>query len=115
LRDRLASNGVVYFAVGARGRRTVKVQFLGGSIIIATGPLAIAHKTGAALVPVYTLRMASGRFEVVFGTPINFPSSVSDVDYTDAVQAYADALTPSVLRDPGQWRGWHLMNTWTAW
>ena len=23
-----------------------------------------------------------------------------------AVQAYADWVTPFVLRDPGQWRGW---------
>jgi lauroyl/myristoyl acyltransferase len=116
LRARLTSNGAVYFAVGARGRRTVKVQFLGGCIRIATGPLAIARETGAALVPVFTLRIASGRFEVSFGTPISFPSSsLSDVDYTDAVQAYADALTPVVLRDPGQWCGWHLIKSWPAW
>jgi hypothetical protein len=27
-------------------------------------------------------------------------------DYAAAVQAYADWVTPFVLRDAGQWRGW---------
>jgi hypothetical protein len=31
------------------------------------------------------------------------------------VQAYADALTPFVLRDPGQWRAWRLKNPDPPW
>jgi len=32
-------------------------------------------------------------------------------DYAGAVQAYADWLTPLVLRDPGQWRGWRYTSS----
>jgi lauroyl/myristoyl acyltransferase len=116
LRDCLKANGAVYFAVGGRGRRTANAKFLDGSIILPTGPLAMAHATAAAMLPVYTLRVAPARFEVTFGAPINFPgSSVGNVDYTAAVQAYADTLIPFVLRDPGQWCGWHLIKSWTPW
>ena len=73
LRDCLKSNGAVYFAVGARGRRTVKVQFLGGCMIIATGPLAIAHETGAALLPVFTMRTASSSVWGFFWGANQFP------------------------------------------
>ena len=116
LREHLKANGAVYFGVGARGRRTTKAKFLGGCIILATGPLAMAHETGAAMLPVNTLRVGSARFEVTFGPPISFSSSSArNVDYTDAVQTYADKLTPFVLRHPGQWCGWHLIKSWTPW
>ena len=116
LRDCLKANEAVYFAVGGRGRRTANAKFLDGSVILPTGPLAMAHATGAAMLPVYTLRVAPAAFEVTFGAPIDFPSSsVGNVDYTAAVQTYADMLTPFVLRDPGQWCGWHLTKSWTPW
>lgn len=116
VRDFLNTNGAVYFAVGGRGRRTAKALFLDGSINLPTGPLAMAHATGAAMLPMYALRIAPARFEVTFGAPIDFTgSSVGDVDYTAAVQTYADMLTPFVLRDPGQWCGWHLTKSWTPW
>jgi lauroyl/myristoyl acyltransferase len=116
LRKLLKANGVVYFSVGARGRRTAKIKFLGNCIILATAPLAIAHETGATMLPLYALRVEPGRFEVTFGAPLNFPcSSTGDVDYTETIQAYADALAPFVLRDPGQWLGWHLARSWTPW
>jgi len=116
LRDCLKANKAVYFAVGGRGRRTATAKFLGGRIIVATGPLAMAHETGAAILPVHTFRTAPGRFEVTFGPPIQFPrDSDGNVDYEDAAQAYADMLEPFVLRDPGQWCGWHLIRSWNAW
>jgi lauroyl/myristoyl acyltransferase len=116
VRDFLTMNGAVYFAVGGRGRRTAKAQFLDGSINLPTGPLAMAHATGAAMLPVFTLRKAPAHFEVTFGAPIDFSSDwAGDVDYASAVQSYADMLTPFVLRDPGQWCNWHLTKSWTPW
>lgn len=116
MRERLKANGVVYFAVGGRARRTATVRFLGNRIILATGPVAMAHATGAALLPVYTVRIAPGRFEVTIGLPIEIRNdSEGKVDYAAAVQAYADGLTPFVVRDPGQWCGWHLIKLRTPW
>jgi lauroyl/myristoyl acyltransferase len=56
---------------------------------------------------VFTLRTASSQFEVIIGAPIAVPEDADgEPDYAAAIQAYADSLTPFVLRDPGQWQGW---------
>jgi lauroyl/myristoyl acyltransferase len=114
--QRLEANGAVYFAVGGRGRRTATARFLGSSIIIATGPVAMAHATGAALLPLHTFRNAPGRFEVTIGPPIEIREDINGyVDCAAAVQAYVDKLIPFVLRDPGQWRGWQLLDPLEPW
>ena len=116
MRECLEANGTVHFAVGGRGRRTASAKFLGARLILATAPLAMAHATGAAMLPVYTLRLAPRRYEVTFGRPLEGPMNVAgNADYAAAVQAYADALTPFVLRDPGQWRAWRLINPASPW
>ena len=116
LRDCLKANQVVYFAVGGRGRRTAPAKLLGGQVSIATGPLFMARQAGASILPVYTFRKAPGHFEVTFGAPIEFPQDANGkVDYVRAVQAYANALVPFVLRDPAQWVGWHLTRSWDPW
>jgi lauroyl/myristoyl acyltransferase len=107
LRESLKSNGAISITVGNKGRHTAPGTFLGGRIILATGPLAIGRTTGASVLPVSTLRLARGKFEVAIGAPIEVPDDASGKpDYAAAVQAYADWVTPFVLRDPGQWRGW---------
>ena len=116
MRGRLEENGAVYFAVGGRARRTATAMFLEGSIVIATGPLAMAQRTGAALLPLYTFRAGPGTFHVTIGPPIEVAKDRDGKDdYEAAMQAYADALTPFVLRDPGQWQGWHLTRKREPW
>lgn len=116
MRNYLKSNGAVYFAVGGRARRTASVKFLGDRLILATAPLAMAHSTGAAMLPIYTHRVGHRRYEVTLGLPLEVPVDASgNADYASAVQAYVDALTPFVLRDPGQWRAWRLKNPDPPW
>ena len=103
----LKANGAISFTVGNKGRHTAPANFLGGRITLATGPLAMGRTTGAAVLPVSTLRLAPGKFEVAIGAPIEVPKDADGKpDYAAAVQTYADWVTPFVLRDPGQWRGW---------
>jgi lauroyl/myristoyl acyltransferase len=116
MREYLKVNGAVYFAVGGRARRTASVKFLGDRLILATAPLAMAHNTGAAMLPIYTHRVGPRRYEVALGPPLEVPLDANgNADYAGAVQAYADALTPFVLRDPGQWRAWRLKNPDPPW
>lgn len=116
MRDRLMENGAVYFAVGGRGRRTTTARFLEGNIVVATGPVAMAQRTGAALLPLYTFRIGPGRFQVTIGPALSVPEDgAGNADYGAAIQAYADALGPFVLRDPGQWHGWHLTREREPW
>ena len=115
MRDSLKTNGALSFTVGNKGRHTAPANFLGGRIILATGPLAMARAAGAAVLPVSTLRLAPGRFEVTIGAPIKVPEDADGKpDYAAAVQAYADWVTPFVLRDLGQWRGWRYTSRLTS-
>lgn len=107
LRQQLEAGGAVSFTVGDQGRRKAAARFLGSRLTLATGPLAIANATGAALLPVHTLRRGPGRFEVIIEGPIELTlGEDGKPDYAAAVQHYADLLAPIVLKDPGQWRGW---------
>ena len=116
MRDCLSQNGTVHFAVGGRGRRTATAKFLGNRLILATAPLAMAHVTGAAMLPLYTRRVGPGRYEVTIGPPIEIPKDGDgNADCAAGVQAYTDELTPFVLRDPGQWRGWRYVNPASPW
>ena len=116
MREYLKVNGAVYFAVGGRARRTASVKFLGDRLILATAPLAMAHNTGAAMLPIYTHRVGPHRYEVTLGPPLEVPLDANGkADDAGAVQAYADALTPFVLRDPGQWRAWRLKDPDPPW
>jgi lauroyl/myristoyl acyltransferase len=115
LRERLKANGAISITVGNKGRQTVAANFLGGRAILATGPLAMGRATGAAVLPVSTLRLAPGKFEVTIGAPIVVPEDADGkLDYAAAVQAYADWVTPFVLRDLGQWRGWRYTSPTSA-
>jgi hypothetical protein len=68
------------------------------------------------MLPMYTRRIGPSQYEVTVGPPIEIPKGADgNPDYTAAVQAYADALAPLVLRDPGQWRGWRLINARVPW
>lgn len=107
MREYLKANGCVSITVGNRGRRRAAAHFLDSRLVLATGPLALARTTGASLLPVFTWRKESEKFEVTIGAPIEVAEDADgNADYGAAVQAYADMLTPFVLRDPGQWRGW---------
>ena len=107
LREQVKAKGAVSFTVGDQGRRKATARFLGSHLTLATGPLAMAKATGAALLPVHTLRMGPGRFEVIIEGPIALTlGEDGEPDFAAAVQRYADLLAPIVLRDPGQWRGW---------
>lgn len=68
------------------------------------------------MLPIYTHRVGPRRYEVALGPPLEVPLDANgNADYAGAVQAYADALTPFVLRDPGQWRAWRLKNPDPPW
>lgn len=106
LRERLEAKGAVSFTVGDQGRRRATARFLGGTLTLATGPLALARMTGSVVLPVHTLRVGPGRFEVIIDPPLEMdPDGGGEPDYAATVQRYADLLAPIVLRDPGQWRG----------
>ena len=75
LAHRLQDNRFVSIAFGAAGTRPVRVPFLEGTIAVAGGVPGLAVKTGAALLPVVTLRDPDGGFTTVVEPMLVTPST----------------------------------------
>jgi lauroyl/myristoyl acyltransferase len=107
LARRLGANGVVSITAQRGTGRAVEVPFLDGGLRLAGGAPALAHKTGAALVPVFAFRNGTGVVEVVVEPPIRVEGGMPREHAVDrAARDYARILEPYVLRYPGQWLGW---------
>ena len=106
LRRRLEENGVVSITVGDEGARAVTVPFLGWTLRLASGPASLAAASGAPLLPVFTVREATGRFRVGIEPAIDVaPDDDRDVREGAVARCYAERLEPWVRQYPGQWLG----------
>ncbi len=107
LRQCLEANGVVSITVRDSGRRPVEVPFGAGRIRLAIGAPNLAHKLGAALLPVFTVREPGGAFRVAVEPAIAAAhGGARGPALTRAAAAYARLLEGYVARYPGQWTGW---------
>lgn len=108
LRDRLSENRAVSITVGRRARKIAQVDFLGAKLRLATGPLHLAWTSGAALLPVFSVRTGVGKFVVNIERSLIDPTEDrSGGAYEGIVQEYAGRLERYILDYPGQWnRSW---------
>lgn len=108
LARRLAANEVVSITAREAVARPLEAPFLGGTIGFAAGAPNLAHKTGAALLPVHVFARDDGSYDAVIEGPLDFdPDEPRGQACIGLARQYAVALTPHVLAHPGQWRGWH--------
>lgn len=103
LRQRLSENRVVSIAVGDQGRRTLEVPFLEDHLCLATGPINLAIKAKAPLLPIFTLRNSSGTFEVHVTSPLPIELN-QEGGYELVAREYSRRLEYFVLKYPSQWR-----------
>lgn len=105
--NRLGRNEVVSITVRARGARSVTVPLMAGEFTVATGAPDLAFRCGAALLPVFTLRMDDGSFKVIVEPPIQLPPEASRRAAAEAAaREYVRRLEPRLLAHPGQWMDW---------
>ncbi len=78
------------------------VRFLGAWTTLPSGPAYLAARTGATIVPFWTIRRTDGTFVGEVGEPIRVPST-DPADIARATQALATALEASVRAAPEQW------------
>jgi KDO2-lipid IV(A) lauroyltransferase len=78
------------------------VRFLGGWTTLPSGPAVLAARTGATILPFWTLRRPDGTFVGEVGEPILVASS-EPAEIARATQAIADALEVAVREAPEQW------------
>ena len=106
LRDVLTERGVVMIQTDRvmPGQRGVPVPFLGGHILMPTGPLKLALATGAIVVPIFSIRTGVGRVRVVIEKPITV--SRDDGPLTGdhpAMLTLAALIEKHVRAHPAQW------------
>ena len=107
VRRRLAENRIVWIGAQHQTDNPAVVPFFSGHLDLATGPPRLALATGAALLPVFTIREPDGSCRVVIEPPFT-------VEDTHPSSAAAHTLLPEfvaifetyVLRDPASWKGW---------
>ncbi len=106
LRDALVADEVVIIQ-GDRvmpGQKGVPVPFLGGRILMPTGPIKLALATGAPIVPVFSIRTTTGRVRVVVEDPITVAREDGPLDgQHPAMRSLASTIGRHVRAHPEQW------------
>jgi lauroyl/myristoyl acyltransferase len=113
LARRLAANRAASITVGAQGVKTRAAPFLGGELRVATGAPNLALRTGAPLLPVFTVRDAPGRFLTVIESPLQADQNLG------RERATQDLVADLVARIEGHARRWpdqfHWHDDVTGW
>ncbi len=106
---KLARNEIVSMTAGAwEGARVATVDAGRCEIDLATGAPGLALLTGAALLPVITIRDdATGQMLVIVKPPLNTDVAArSEEAVLSLSQAFMDQVMPYVREHPMQWRDW---------
>src|SRR5690606_2430916 len=108
LRKLLDANQVVIVTAGVEARRTLLAPLQRGRMRLAPGSFGLSLSSGAALLPVFTMREPSGIFRCLIGAPLSSDHPDAKADAIPEMAArYTEALAAHVQRYPGQWRHWY--------
>ena len=105
LRDRL----VLSITAGTGRRSTVALPVVGGrlNLPISLGPLKLAQRTGAVLLPCYIDRADDGTFTVHITPPLDLEAADdADEAAATALRELSDRLTPVIEAQPTMWNFW---------
>jgi lauroyl/myristoyl acyltransferase len=106
---RLRANHIVALGMGPNGARRYTLPFLGGHITLANGAAALAHRTGAALLPVFTVQTDDGSYVTTVEAPLQRTTDADSSDPEEQLIAYGvRLLESSVSRFPDQFNGWSM-------
>jgi hypothetical protein len=105
----LQENGFVSITAGAwEGSILMRGRLLGGGLTLAAGAPGLAHLTGAALIPVISVRRQDKTaYEVRIGAPIvGTPGTSRETYMREATQEFLSITEHAVAEYPAQWRAW---------
>ena len=107
LKQRLRDNGCVSIMGEHKGIQNVGVPFLSEQREFATGAPNLARSTGAALLTVYSHRIAPFHYRVVIEPPIAVDCFTGRAEYIKgAIEQFAQRLTHQIRMHPEDWEGW---------
>lgn len=101
----LRRNGVLLVA-GDRdvNHQGMLVDFFGEPASLPPGPILLAMRSGAALIPAFTIRTATRRSSVFVQPPLTLVRTRDhDADLRHNLRTMANCLEQMIRADPGQW------------
>ncbi|UCH54131.1 MAG: hypothetical protein JSW09_04970, partial [Pseudomonadota bacterium] len=107
---RLRGNRIVSITATTEGRRYPHVsRFFAGEIKLAEGAPSLAATTGAALLPVFSVREQDGGYLTIIEPPLR-PTSTGDAPEQIAAltDQFVHLIESYVLRFPCDYQGWSL-------
>jgi KDO2-lipid IV(A) lauroyltransferase len=84
-------------------RSGASVPFFGERTTLPTGPIELAQRTGASLLPCFVFRVGAGRYSMRFERPLRLGRGGDDAARKHALLALARALESGIERAPDQW------------
>jgi lauroyl/myristoyl acyltransferase len=105
----LAQNGILSITAGDwEGQRIASIDVCGGKLQLAVGAPRLARLSGAALLPVFTVRGADQQtIQVVIEPPLAVRlDGEADAALQGAAQAFGRVLEGYIRRYPAEWRDW---------
>ncbi len=115
LKRTLAENGVVSITATGAGKNSLVFPFLGGIIDLAIGAPLIAHQTGAALIPVFTLPDQQVGYRVALGPNLRPSEELPQQQAVhEMTSRFVELLEPIVRAYPAHWEGWFHPGTWRS-
>lgn len=113
LRQILRDNGIVSIVAAGTGQRTLQLPFLGGTMDLAGGAPGLAHDSGAALFPVFTLPDGPDGYRIELGPDLNTRAeSDRNLAVRTMTERFVRLLEPVVRERPASWQGWFHPGTW---
>lgn len=109
LLQRLSRDNAVVSIIGdvRRGTRNIATPFFDAQAQFAVGSPSLAWKTGAALLPVYSVREGTGRYRIVIDEPIGVDRQLDRKEYVlRAVEEFSTRMQAAIVRHPGSWSKW---------
>ena len=102
--DVLRNNEIVFILADNLKRGRVNTRFFGQPVLSSRGPVSLALRSGAAVVPIYVIRNYGGRLDLVIDPeiPVSRNGNLSGdiVTNTHRITLYLEGL---VRRYPDQW------------
>jgi lauroyl/myristoyl acyltransferase len=107
LSQHLVDGKIVSVSVRATSVKPATAPFLNRELRLGPGAVALAHRAGAPLIPVFTVQTEPGNYTTTVEAPLDLPVGIGRHEATsEAARLYAVRLAPYVRAYPGQWQGW---------
>jgi lauroyl/myristoyl acyltransferase len=79
------------------------VPFLGGHLMLPTGPMKLSQATGAPIVPIFSVRTPGGKLRVIIEPALGGESKTTGVGDDPVTGEWAGLLERYVRQYPDQW------------